>query len=127
MKPYLLVLGVLMAVQSLVVSAGAPGPVEAQDSITVRGQVVNGTEGGTVAPGLPVFLHIFQQGSSSVSSLETTTDDSGGFQFDNVAPNGDLGYAVTMDYAGMRYSTLIGPEDLAGTVELLVYETTQEV
>jgi hypothetical protein len=119
--------GVLLVGLALVISLGTQVPANAQESITVRGKVVNGTEGGSVAPGMPVFLHTFQRDSSSVSSMETTTDDSGGFRFDSVASTGDLGYAITMEYAGMRYSTLIGPEDLAGPVELLVYETTQDV
>jgi hypothetical protein len=127
MKLCPLFLGVLLMGLALAINVGTPSPASAQESVIVRGRVVNGTEGGTVAPGMPVFLHAFQQGSSSVSSLETTTDNSGGFQFDNVASTDDLGYAITMDYSGMRYSTLIGPEDLAGTVELLVYETTQDV
>ncbi len=127
MKRCPLFLGVLLMGLALVINVGTPGPASAQESITVRGRVVNGTEGGAVAPGMLVFLHAFQQDSSSVSSLETITDDSGGFRFDNVAHTGDVGYAITMDYAGMRYSTLIGPEDLSGTVELLVYETTQDV
>ena len=120
--PATLVIGLVF-----LVSAGTPTPVNAQELVTVQGQVVNGTQGATVAPDLTVFLHAFQQDSNEVSSLETTTDDSGGFRFDNVEPAGDIGYALTMDYAGMRYSTLIGPEDLTGTVELLVYETTQDV
>ena len=127
MKLVTFLLGALAVGLALLVSAGTPTPVNAQDPVTLQGQVVNGTRGATVAPDLTVFLHSFQKDSNEVSSLETTTDDSGGFRFDNVEPTGDIGYALTMDYAGMRYSTLIGPEDLTGTVELLVYETTQDV
>ena len=127
MKLWPLLAVVLSAGALLLLETGVQGPVSAQDLITVQGQVVNGTQGATVAPGLPVFLHAFEEGTGSVSSLETTTDDSGGFIFEDVAATGDLGYAVTTEYAGMRYSTLIGPEDLAGTVELLVYETTRDV
>ena len=104
-----------------------PGLAYGQESVTLRGQVVNGTEGAPVAEGLAVFLHSFSQGTDAVSSTETVTDASGGFQFDDVTSTGDLGYAITMDYAGMRYSTLLGKEDLAGTVELRVYESTQDL
>jgi hypothetical protein len=112
-----------------VVAAGwsTPGRIHGQESVTVRGMLVNGTEGGKIAAGLPVALHSFGGQASSVTTVETTTEESGAFQFDAVVPDGDIGYALTTEYGGMRYSMLIGPEDLAATVELLVYESTQDL
>lgn len=98
-----------------------------QESITVQGMVLNGTAGETIAPGLLVSLHAFGSDVGSVTTVETTTDDLGGFQFDDVVLSSDIGYALTMDYSGMHYSMLLGEEDLATTVEFLVYESTQDV
>lgn len=114
-------------VVALALAVAGTSPVNAQESVTLRGRVVNGTEGATIAPGLTVFLHVFSQQGSVVSSLETTTDNDGGFQFDKVPTEEGVGYAVTMDYAGMRYTTLLGPEDLDAPVELTVYEATQDL
>jgi hypothetical protein len=102
-------------------------PVFGQENITLRGMVVNGTEGAEVAAGLPVSLHSFGDQAGPVTTEVTTTDESGGFQFADVILKADIGYALTTDYGGMRYSTLIDPEDLAGTVEFRVYEPTQDL
>jgi len=104
-----------------------PGRIHGQEGITVNGVVVNGTEGEDIAPGLLVSLHAFGQDAGSVDTVETTTDESGGFQFTDGVPTGDIGYALTTDYSGMRYSMLVGPEDLATTIEFLVYESTQDL
>jgi hypothetical protein len=125
MKPAFTLL--IALVVALALEAAGTSPVNAQELATLRGRAVNGTEGATIAPGLPVFLHVFNQQGSGVSSMETTTDDAGGFQFDEVSTTEEAAYAVTMDYAGMRYSTLLGPEDLAAPVELTVYEATQDL
>jgi hypothetical protein len=127
MKRWYLLLTLLAVVLTLTIDLTGAGAVDAQEPVTIQGRVVNGTQGATVAPGQAVFLHTFQQGDGVVSSVEATTDDAGRFRFDNVTPTGDIGYALTTDYAGMRYSKLIGPEDLAGPVEFLVYETTQDL
>ena len=116
---------------------GNPRPVDAQEIVKLEGQVVNRTEGATLEPGLPVMLHSFGPGSGGQDSgspspsvfltQDTITDESGNFVFSNVELLQDGGYAVTMDYAGTRYSSLLSREDLEEPVELVVYETTQDI
>jgi hypothetical protein len=89
--------------------------------------LVNGTAGGKIAAGLPVALHSFGGPAGSVTTVETTTEESGAFRFDTIAPDGDIGYALTTEYAGMRYSMLIGSEGLTEIIEFLVYESTQDL
>jgi hypothetical protein len=125
MKPAFALL--IALVVALALEVAGTSPVNAQEPVTVRGRVVNGTEAATVAPGLPVFLHVFGQGASEVSSMQTATDNTGGFRFDKVSTTEGAGYAVTINYAGMRYSTLLGPDDLDAPVELRVYESTQDL
>ena len=113
-------------------SPGSPRPVVAQVSpdqqtVNLAGQVVNRTHGATLEPGLRVTLHSFSQSSGVFFSQDAATDDSGSFVFPNVELLQEGGYAVTTDYADTRYSTLFRPEDLDKPVELVVYETTQDI
>ena len=113
-------------------SQGSPQPVVAwgslnQETVALAGQVVNRTDGATLEPGLLVTLHSFSQSSGVFLSQDATTDDSGSFLFPNVELLQEGGYAVVTDYADTRYSTLFRPEDLDGPVELVVYETTQDI
>ncbi len=102
-------------------------PTFAQETITVQGRVVNGTQGAMVAPGLGVQLHAFSRTAGTFSTAETTTEANGIFRFDEVLPLDEGGYAVTADYGGMRYSTLIAPHELSQSLELRVYEPTQDI
>ncbi|MCH7621205.1 MAG: hypothetical protein IH870_04835 [Chloroflexi bacterium] len=118
-------------------SQGSPQPVGAQISlnqetvnqqtVTLAGQVVNRTDGATLEPGLRVTLHSFSQTSGVFLSQDAATDESGSFLFPDVELLQEGGYAVTTDYADTRYSTLFRPEDLDEPVELVVYETTQDI
>ena len=127
MKPSLPWLLVLITALELISGSVMLTPASAQETVSVTGRVVNGTGGATVAPGLPVLLHSFGQSAGSLTSTETTTDESGGFRFDNVTVLPEGGYAVTTDYAGMRYSAFLNPDNLATPVELMIYETTQDI
>jgi len=104
-----------------------PGPLQGQELVTVRGQLVNGTQGADIPSGATVMLHAFAPGAQGMATTETTTDQSGGFRFEDVTPNGDIGYAISTEYAGMPYTTLIGPQDVESLIELVVYETTQDL
>ncbi|MFB3119217.1 MAG: hypothetical protein ACE1Y2_01660 [Stenotrophomonas maltophilia] len=113
-------------------SQGSPQPVVARGSfnqvtVALAGQVVNRTDGATLEPGLRVTLHSFSQSSGVFLSQDAATDDSGSFFFPKVELLQEGGYAVTTGYAETRYSTLFRPEDLDGPVELVVYETTQDI
>ena len=113
-------------------SQGSPQAVVAQESlnqqtVALTGRVVNRTDGAILEPGLRVTLHSFSQSSGVFLSQDAATDDVGSFSFPNVELLREGGYAVTTDYADTRYSTLFRPEDLDRPVELVVYETTQDI
>ena len=113
-------------------SKGSPQLANAQEAfhqqtITLKGQVVNRTEGATLQPGLQVTLHSFSQSSGAFITQDAATDDSGSFVFRDVELMQEGGYAVTMDYADAPYRTLVRPEDLGKRLELVVYETTQDI
>ena len=108
-------------------SRGGPQPAVAQQTITLKGQVVNRTDGATLEPGLQVTLHSFNQRSGVFLTQDAHIGDSGSFAFRNVELLPEGGYAVTMDYAGTQYRTLVRPGDLGDPLKLVVYETTQDI
>ena len=103
--------------------------VEAQEpeTVTVAGRAINGTGGGDIPAALPITLHAVDQVEGRVATYNATTDEDGNFAFSDVAPLVSGSYALVMDYAGMRYSELLVPDDLSGPVELTVYEITRDI
>ncbi|MFQ6028262.1 MAG: hypothetical protein ACE5Q6_12280 [Dehalococcoidia bacterium] len=100
---------------------------EALDTITVRGTVINGTAGAGIAPESPIMFHSFDQIVSPILTIETFTTGDGDFEFKDVKLREGGGYAVVMEYAGIRYSSLLSREDLDSPIELMVYEATSDI
>ncbi len=101
--------------------------VHGQQSATVTGRIVNGTEGSSPPADVQVSLHTFSAGLQGVQTLETVTGASGVFRFEDVPVSDGSGYALSADYQGKTYSLLIGPGDLSQEVSLTVYESTRDV
>jgi hypothetical protein len=99
---------------------------QAQERVSISGQVINGTEGASLATPLPVTLHAFADGERPVITTSTTADAAGRFSFDGVALGEGWGYVVSVAYAGAVYSVALAVGDLASPVELKVYEATQD-
>lgn len=106
---------------------GAVPGIGAQESVSVRGAAVNGTAGGSVPADLPIMLHAIDPTAGRVATAETVTDGGGGFEFAAVAAPAGGSFVLVMDYAGMRYNSLLEAGDLAGPVEFRVYETTRDI
>ena len=119
---FLCLLLVGMAMQAPV-SLSAQGP----DTFAVRGMAVNGTSGGAVPGNLPVTLHAIDGVAGRVASYNAITDGQGAFHFEEVAPLPGGSYVLVMDFGGMRYSSLLEEKELAGPVELEVFDTTDEL
>ncbi len=119
---------VLLTLLALVIWSGvAPGPARAQESVSLQGRLINGTEGAEVPANTTVLMHSLQTDGKLVATSEATTDAGGNFRFDDVPAGDILSHGVIVDYQGMRYSALLTPEDLALPVELTVYEATRDV
>ncbi len=101
--------------------------VHAQQTTAVSGRIVNGTEGSSPPSDVQVSLHTFSPGLQGVETLETVTDASGVFHFNDVPVSTGGGYALAAAYQGKTYSLLIGPDDLSQEVSLTVYESTRDV
>ena len=121
-----LVLGLVILLAAVGYGGMAPG-VGAQESVSVQGVAVNGTAGGAVPADLPIMLHAIDPVAGRVATVETTTDAGGRFEFTAVAAPAGGSFVLVMDYAGMRYNSLLDAADLAEPVEFTVYETTQDI
>lgn len=109
----------------------APSEMAAQETppatVSVQGAAVNGTAGGDLPADLPITLHAIDPTAGRVATVETTTDGQGRFQFEDVTAPAGGSYVLVMDYAGMRYNSLLAAADLSRPVELTVYETTRDL
>lgn len=99
----------------------------AQATVTVQGQVVNGTAGAATPAGATVVLHSFIANRGLAATLQAVTDAQGRFQFPGVALRDGGSYAFAVEYAGVTYTSVLPSSALASTVPLTVYEATQDL
>ncbi len=107
------------------VLAQAPEP---EATITIVGQITNGTPGGEVPEGLPVMLHTFD-GEAMTGMTDGTSDANGGFRFENVPFSPGQSFEVMVTYQDVTYfSERIAPEAGQTQLELpvTIYETTTD-
>ena len=125
-------------------AATSPGPTPAAEgsatppatttpqanTITVTGQVTNGTQGGHVPPDLEVTLHAYDKGSmQEVYKASAAIDADGNFAFHNVPYDPQRIFFVTAEYAkvlyGSRTATAL-PDHPSLDLPLTIYETTTD-
>lgn len=124
-----------LALLLLLAAAGGyglrPPEMAAQESppatLNVHGAAVNGTAGGAVPAHLPITLHAIDPVAGRVATVETATDGQGNFRFAALAAPAGGSYVLVMDYAGMRYNSLLTAAELTGPARLTVYETTGDL
>ncbi|MBE0689160.1 MAG: hypothetical protein IH587_03445, partial [Anaerolineae bacterium] len=94
----------------------------------IRGQVANGSAGGIVPADLSLTLVYFGEDLQQ-TSIETTADSGGNYEFDDVPISADLRYAVAVNY---RERTFVS-DIVAGTsqaaaldVPVTIYELTED-
>lgn len=104
-----------------------PNSVYGQDgSFQIEGRVVNATKGANPTDGLEVTLHVIDDlGAVNVSTA--ITDGDGRFQFKDIELNSDSTYAVATSYQDVLYSARVESSSPMVPVELLVYETTNDI
>ena len=123
-----LLLGTAVLAVALALAATGVGTGKAQEFITVKGDVVNGTQGaGPLAAELPVLLLVSAQDGSLAATGQTTTDADGRFRFDQVDRLEGGTYTLGVEYAGVLYRTSLTAQELDGELRLTVYETTEDV
>ena len=102
-------------------------PVQAQESISLTGQVVNGTAGGEAPDGLTVLLLVLDGAGSLVSTGEASTDERGAFEIKDVPVAPGSSYLLDVEYEGTAYQKIITEEQLQDDLQLTVYETAADI
>ena len=76
------------------------GSALAQDTVSIRGTVANGTAGAELPSKLPVLLLVSDEAGSLVFTGQGSTEPEGEFQFEDVPRTEEGIYALSVDYGG---------------------------
>lgn len=107
---------------------GADQPTPAAVTGAVSGQITNGTAGGTVPPGLPVSLFVFDLDFNR-ERFTATSDDQGRYQFDSVPLTPGHSYAVTVSYRERTFASEVvtaSADSASLDLPLTIYELTED-
>ncbi len=93
---------------------------------TIRGTIINETQGGSSVENQEVTLHV-ERDNSEMESVTAKSDSSGNFEFSNLATETGYGYYLSLNYQGGDYTSDISSfeenQNLL-TVDLVVYDAT---
>lgn len=98
------------------------------DSGTIRGTVLNGSQGNSPVAGAEVVLQV-QQDGGFVPIAKTTSDGRGQFSFDELPVDERNRFLPGASHNGVHYPgerVRIGPERTNAVVRLIVYDTVME-
>ncbi len=98
----------------------------AQETITIRGTVVNGTPGGELGDPLQVLLLVTDVDGGLLSTGQTMVDSNGEFVLHDVPRTEDGAYALRVNFDGVPYEKSLNLQEALDEVVLTVYETTQD-
>ena len=114
--------GALLAVPLNTALASAP----AQESLSIRGRVVNGTAGFSVPGGLVVLMLITGPDGTLAGTGQTVAAPDGSFAFDDALRVTEGAYTLSVDYGGVFYGLTLAPDELEGELVITVYEPTED-
>nr|MCS5669630.1 hypothetical protein [Dehalococcoidia bacterium] len=115
----------VLAFASLLAVLG-PTPISAQQTLDVRGQVVNGTEGAVVPDGLSVLMLITGADGRLSGTGQTSSDAQGRFVFEDLQVREGDSYTVSADYLGVFYGVVLDAAGLVDDLTLTIFETTAD-
>ena len=115
----------------ITVQTAALASSPAQETISIRGRVVNGTAGASVPEGLVVLMLITGPDGTLTGTGQTPviyTDDGpdGSFVFDDALRVAEGAYTLSVDYDGAFYGLTLAPDELDGEQIITVYEPTED-
>ena len=121
-------LRIWIAALSLVLGAVLYGvaSVDAQESLTVTGTVVNGTAGAELPGEVQVLALVTGADGGVLSTSLAVADDGGRFELVGLPAVTDSRYALAINYSGTLYTRAFSLEELSENVVLNIYETTTD-
>ena len=119
----LIVLVALLSFNLGAVSASPP----MQESLSIRGRVVNGTAGFSVPAQMVVLMLITGPDGTLTGTGQTVATPDGSFVFDEVLRVSEGAYTLSVDYDGVFYGLTLTPDQLAEEQVITVYEPAEDV
>ena len=107
-------------------AAGVPQAAQSQEAVTVRGKLVNGTEGHSIPEGLAVLMLVTGPDGTLAGTGQTLAGPDGRFSFEDVATVPDGVYTLSVDYGGVFYGVTVSVSDLAEEKTIEIYEPTED-
>ncbi len=98
----------------------------AQETIEVRGHVINGTAGAEIPDDLSVLMLITDTDGRLSGTGQTSPDGKGRFVFEDVQVGNGNTYTVSVDHLGVFYGVSFATDGLGDDLLLTVYETTRD-
>ena len=96
-----------------------------EDTITISGQVVNGTEGGEPPAELTVFVLVIDESEEAIiERAETVTENDGAFALDVAKVSEPRFYRVVVDDGVYTPYVDVLPDDADDEITLTVYDST---
>ena len=124
--PRLVLLAVLVACIAAMYLLISHGPASAQETISVRGKVVNGTAGADIPSDLAVLMLVTGSDGTLRDTGQTVMRPDGSFLMED-APVVEGGvYNLSVDYGGIFYGSSVPVEGLADETTITVFETTED-
>lgn len=121
--PLILVISLILIITVQTAALASPS---AQETISIRGKVVNGTAGFSVPDGLVVLMLITGPDGTLAGTGQTVAAPDGSFAFDDAQRVARGAYTLSLDYGGVFYGLTLAPDELSGEQVITVYEPTED-
>lgn len=126
-RPRFPVLAAVLAFAGLVALATAwPPSAPAQETLSIRGNVVNGTAGADIPVDLAVLLLITAADGTLQGTGQTVMERDGSFLLEDAPLVEGGAYNLSVDYGGVFYGASLAPSGLFDPVTITVHEPTED-
>ena len=119
-------LPLLAALVAVALAMGLPSPSTAQETVSIRGKVVNGTAGADIPVDLAVLMLITAADGTLQGTGQTAMEPDGGFLLEDVPMVEGGAYNLSVDYGGVFYGASLAPSELFDPVTITVHEPTED-
>ncbi len=119
----ILVISLILIITVQTAALAAP---PAQETISIRGRVVNGTEGFSTPSDMVVLMLITGPDGTLAGTGQTVAAPDGSFAFDDALRVAEGAYTLSVDYDGVFYGLTLAPDELDGEQVIMVYEPTED-
>ena len=121
--PVALVVSMLL---SGVLHFGYPMTASAQEPLSVRGRVVNGTEGFAAPTDIAVLMLVTGADGTLSGTGQASIEVDGSFVFEDAPRVADGVYTLSVDYGGVFYGLALPSEEIDADHTITVYEATED-